>query len=97
MDIRYSYAHVPTVREFAASNARVRGLMGPFRCLSGDTEFLTPAGWKRIDAYREGDLIAQWHQGGAISFTAPVDYIVDKATEFIQFSNRFSMTMRLSR
>src|SRR4051812_37061293 len=31
MDIRYSYAHVPTIREFAASNARVRGLMGPFR------------------------------------------------------------------
>jgi hypothetical protein len=30
MDIRYSYAHVPTVREFAASNARVRGLSGPF-------------------------------------------------------------------
>ena len=35
MDIRYSYAHVPTIREFAASNARVRGLMGPFR--SGKT------------------------------------------------------------
>ena len=31
MDIRYSYAHVPTIREFAASNARVRGLMGCFR------------------------------------------------------------------
>ena len=31
MDIRYSYAHVPTIREFAASNARVRGLIGPFR------------------------------------------------------------------
>jgi hypothetical protein len=31
MDIRYSYADVPTVREFAASNARVRGLSGPFR------------------------------------------------------------------
>jgi hypothetical protein len=35
MDIRYSYTHVPTIREFAASNARVRGLMGPFR--SGKT------------------------------------------------------------
>jgi hypothetical protein len=31
VDIRYSYAHVPTIREFAASNARVRGLSGPFR------------------------------------------------------------------
>jgi hypothetical protein len=31
MDIRYSYVHVPTIRAFAGSNARVRGLMGPFR------------------------------------------------------------------
>lgn len=31
MDIRYSYKDVPTIREFAASNARVRGLRGPFR------------------------------------------------------------------
>lgn len=31
MDIRYSYTHVPTIRAFAANNARVRGLMGPFR------------------------------------------------------------------
>ena len=35
MDIRYSYTHVPTIREFASCNARVRGLMGPFR--SGKT------------------------------------------------------------
>jgi hypothetical protein len=95
MDIRYSYAHVPTIREFAASNARVRGLSGPFRCLSGDTEFLTPCGWKRIDAFQDGDLVAQWRDG-AISFVEPLDYIVDKASEFIEFSNRRSLTMRLS-
>lgn len=95
MDIRYSYEHVPTIREFAASNARVRGLLGPFRCLSGDTEFLTPHGWKRIDAFQEGDFVAQWRDG-AISFVEPLEYIVDKATEFVEFSNRYSMTMRLS-
>lgn len=31
MDIKYSYNDVPTIREFAACNARVRGLQGPFR------------------------------------------------------------------
>jgi len=30
-DIRYSYADVPTIREFAASDARIRGIRGPFR------------------------------------------------------------------
>lgn len=29
--IRYSYNDVPTCREFAGSNARIRGLLGPFR------------------------------------------------------------------
>lgn len=31
IDIRYSYADVPTIYEFAASNARIRGILGPFR------------------------------------------------------------------
>lgn len=30
-DIKYSYEDVPTIAAFAASNARIRGLMGPFR------------------------------------------------------------------
>lgn len=29
-EIKYDYASVPTIREFARSNARLRGLMGPF-------------------------------------------------------------------
>jgi len=31
VDIKYSYKDVPTIKKFAASNARVRGLRGPFR------------------------------------------------------------------
>jgi hypothetical protein len=31
VEIRYSYASVPTIKRFAESGARVRGLMGPFR------------------------------------------------------------------
>ena len=30
-EIRYSYAEVPVIREFANSNAFIRGLIGPFR------------------------------------------------------------------
>lgn len=30
-DIRYSYRDVPTLYEFAASDARIRGVLGPFR------------------------------------------------------------------
>lgn len=31
MDIRYSYADAPTLAAFASSNARIRGINGPFR------------------------------------------------------------------
>lgn len=30
MDIRYSYSSVPTIKRFSQSQARIRGLMGPF-------------------------------------------------------------------
>ena len=52
MDIRYSYAHVPTIREFAGSNARVRGLMGPFR--SGKSSGCTVEIVRRAIAQRPG-------------------------------------------
>ena len=52
MDIRYSYAHVPTIREFAGSNARVRGLMGPFR--SGKSSGCTIEIVRRAIAQRPG-------------------------------------------
>jgi hypothetical protein len=52
VDIRYSYAHVPTIREFAASNARVRGLMGPFR--SGKSSGCGVEIVRRANAQRPG-------------------------------------------
>lgn len=52
MDIRYSYTHVPTIREFAASNARVRGLMGPFR--SGKSSGCAIEIVRRAQAQRPG-------------------------------------------
>jgi hypothetical protein len=52
MDIRYSYAHVPTIRNFAASNARVRGLMGPFR--SGKSSGCVVEVVRRATAQRQG-------------------------------------------
>lgn len=94
--INFDYDAVPTVGQFAASDAFVRGLLGPFGCLPGDTEFLTPHGWKRMDAYESGDLVAQWDQSGHIEFVAPLAYQNLPATEFIQFDCGTSLRMRLS-
>lgn len=95
-EIRYSYKHAPTLWKFANSNAFIRGLVGPWRCLPGDTEFLTPTGWKRMDAYQQGDLVAQWDRLGKLTFVEPSEYHVSPASEFIEFDNG-SLTMRLSR
>ena len=37
-------------------------------CVSGDTEYLSPEGWKRIDQY-DGGEVAQWSQDGTIQLS----------------------------
>jgi hypothetical protein len=85
---------MPTIGAFFDSDAFIRGLQGPFGCLSADTEFLTPAGWKRMDAFQEGDWLLQWHPEGA-SWTAPSRYIVEAADELLLFDNK-TLKMALS-
>ena len=47
----------------------------PPACVPGDTEFLTPSGWKKIDEYHENDLICVWNQNGETNFEKPLKYI----------------------
>lgn len=87
-EIRYSYKHAPTLWKFHQSDAFVRGLMGPWRCLSGDTEFLTPHGWKRLDEFQAGDLVAQWdHRDGTTTFVPPIAYIKEPSVGFLRFKS----------
>ena len=96
-DIRYHYADVPTLEEFALSNAFIRGAMGPLGCVSAETEFLTPAGWKRIDAFEPGDLVAQWTPWTKrIEFVQPTKYVALPCAELIEFDCGLSLKMRLS-
>lgn len=78
-------------------------IVGPYGPVSGDTEFLTPCGWKQIQQYEPDDLIAQWvpdpagdPKKGAIEFVKPADYIVSQAETFLHFSNKCSVSMMLS-
>lgn len=47
----------------------------PPACVPGDTEFLTPSGWKKINEYDENDLICVWNQNGETNFEKPLKYI----------------------
>ena len=56
-------------------------------CVSCDTEFLTPLGWKRIDQYTPGDLVAQFHPHTAeIEFVEPIAYVKEPCSEMIEIA-----------
>lgn len=63
-------------------------------CVSGDTEYLTPSGWKRIDQY-DGGMVAQWDVDGSMSFAIPLGYTNQPCEEMIRFQSR-RMDMVLS-
>jgi len=94
-DIDFKFTASPTVSKFMRSNAFHRAIMGPIGCTSADTEFLTPTGWKRIDAYEAGDKVAQWDESGALRFVEPEAYVVLPCDELIWFHNR-TLSMQLS-
>jgi len=54
---------------------KINVLNGGPGCVDGDTEFLTPKGWKKIKYYINGEEILQWHQNGKTKFVTPVKYI----------------------
>lgn len=65
-------------------------------CVSADTEFLTPQGWKRIDQYEEGDLVAQHDENGVMTFVKPEAYINLPCEEMWRFHNDRTVDMLLS-
>ncbi len=63
------------------------GWFDPF-CVDGDTEYLSPRGWKKIKEY-SGEKVAQYLPSGEIEFVKPLQYIAEKTDEeFIEFNNR---------
>jgi len=90
-----NYTAPPTVSKFMRSDAFHKVMAGPVGCVSADTEFLTPAGWKRIDQFAHGDLVGQWHENGKMEFVEPLAFIDEPCEELIWFRNS-SLSMRLS-
>ena len=57
-------------------------------CVSGDTEYLSPEGWKRIDQY-DGGKVAQWSQDGTVQFVAPSHYHVGESSDMYELSSKW--------
>lgn len=62
-------------------------------CVSGDTEYLSPTGWRRIDQY-DGGEVAQWEPGEALTWCKPDGYTDAPCNSLIEFKNsRISMLL----
>ena len=92
----YSYKHAPTIKKFSEDNTFIRAIMGPFGCLSADTEFLTPTGWKRIDRYSNEQIGEYNLVSGRVEFRYPQDYTKLPCVSFIHLKNRYGIDQLLS-
>lgn len=88
----------PTLREFVLDDVPdIQLIEGPVECLSGDTEFLTPQGWKRMDQWEEGDTVATWNPDGKkIHFEAPSAYVDKPCEEMLHFRSAHALSMLVS-
>lgn len=66
-------------------------------CVHGDTEILTPKGWKKISEYAEGEEIAQYDpETQEISFVTPSKFIKNKTTQLIEISKNQRFYQRVT-
>lgn len=94
-DFVFNYSPPPTLKRFMLSDKSIRIVRGPVGCLSGDTEYLSPFGWRRIDQYAGGP-VAQW-EDGLLSFVMPLGYINAPCVQpMYQFSTVHALSMRVT-
>lgn len=95
--MNFNYRAPPTVAAFMKSDAHMRVIKGPQGCLSADTEFLTPLGWRRMDAWTPGTPVLECSlPSGRTQWREPLEYHVLPCESFIHFRNEHSLSMVLS-
>lgn len=93
-----NYSPPPTIGRFIRSHRPGElfydWICGPVGCLPADSEYLTPAGWKRMDAYTPGDEVAVWSESGVLFEAA--EYVDLPSPEPFHTFDSGSLVMELS-
>lgn len=77
---------------FCMDNSDMSVIMGPVGCTVGETEYLSPTGWHRIDEY-DGGLVAQWGTDHRLEFVKPTEYFRGPPAPMLKFATKHSMSM----
>jgi len=93
-----NYTPPPTlsrfIKDYLPSELFYDWIVGPVGCLPADSEYLTPAGWKRMDAWVPGDRVAVWDDGEVLFEEA--EHVCLPATEPFHVFDSGSLRMELS-
>ncbi len=65
-------------------------------CVDAETEYLSPAGWKKISEYDGGQVMQYNKDSGVATFVTPSAYIRKPATEFYEMKSKYGVNQRLS-
>lgn len=63
---------------------------GGMTCVPGDTEYLSPTGWKTIDTLEKTDLLGVYHSNGTITFENPKEVFKWPADTWYNFNTRYT-------
>ena len=84
-------------REFIDKHATDTGhaLWWDQGCVDGNTEYLSPNGWRAIRHY-DGGLVAQWWPGGKSEFVRPSDYVIAPCYTMFHIQHKYGIDQMLS-
>lgn len=73
-----------------------RVILGPPGCVDKYTEYLSPNGWRKIDAYTDGE-VCQYHlDTHTTSWVIPDEYIVAECDEMFHIKTKYGLDQMLS-
>lgn len=89
------FKHQEQTADFMVRNPR-SFVFNDIGCVDGETEYLSPTGWKRIDQYERGDVAQYNLETGQAEFVRPTAYIKKPCDQFYHFKTKYGIDQMLS-
>lgn len=84
------------IKEYLPGQLFYSWIDGPVGCLPADSEFLTPSGWKRMDAWRPGDMVGVYDPETRTMRFEQAEYVRLPSREPFHVFDSGSLRMELS-